>query len=68
MFIAPVLLIVCPVENMNNSIYYLWLQEYIKVVLDYEKPEWRNNKHTVRVSIPSENKKAGKRRTFRLYW
>lgn len=60
MFMAPVLLVVCPVKNTNNSIYYLWLQEYIKVVLDFEKPEWRNNKNTVRVSIPSENKMPGR--------
>lgn len=59
MFITPVLLALCPVDNCANGFYYLWLQEYIKIVLDQDSPNWRNNKTTVRVRIPSGNYMPG---------
>lgn len=55
MFIVPVLLVVCNVNEDKYGFYYLWLQEYIKVVLNFEKPNWRKNKKTVRVKIPVNN-------------
>lgn len=55
LFITPVLLVVCRVDSDNKECYYLWLQEYIKVILNYENPNWRNNKSTVRVTIPKKN-------------
>lgn len=59
MFIAPVLLVVCPVEDGQNGFYYLWLQEYIKVVLDHDNPNWRQNTSTARVYIPKNNYMPG---------
>jgi len=55
MFISPVILVVCPVDEKNNKFYYLWLQEYIGVVLNNDNPEWRKNRCSVRASIPIEN-------------
>ncbi len=54
-FQHPVFLMVCPINDINNQVYYLWLQEYIDVVLDFEKPKWRDNKKTVRLFFPKEN-------------
>lgn len=59
MFIVPVLLVVCPVVSEQNGFYYLWLQEYIKVVLNHENPNWRENIATVRVTIPIVNYMPG---------
>lgn len=59
LFLAPVLLVLCDVNNNNNGFYYLWLQEYIRVVLNFEKPNWRKNKATVRVKIPIDNYMPG---------
>lgn len=55
LFQSPVFLMVCPICDINNRIYYLWLQEYINVILNYEKPDWRENKKTVRLFVPSDN-------------
>lgn len=59
MFIAPVMLVICPVEDEQNGFYYLWLQEYIKVVLNHDNPNWRQNTSTVRVQIPKNNYMPG---------
>ncbi len=59
-FIFPLLLVVCPVNNEPPGFYYLWLQEYIKIVLDYDNQNWRRNKRKVRVRIPIENRMPGK--------
>ena len=58
-FIAPVLLAICPV-NKDDQFFYLWLQEYIKVVLNFDNPNWRQNTSSVRVHIPVENKMPGR--------
>lgn len=55
MFLTPVLLVICPVNDIQCEFYYLWLQEYIKVVLDHDNPNWRLNRTTVRVQIPKRN-------------
>lgn len=55
LFATPVLLVLCPVNNEKKIFYYLWLQEYIKVILDNKNPKWRNNKSTVTVHIPKNN-------------
>lgn len=60
LFIAPVLLVICPVETEPPIFYYLWLQEYIRIVLNHDNPNWRSNKVTVRVKIPIENRMPGK--------
>ena len=59
LFIAPVLLVVCPINLNPIKFYYLWLQEYIRVVLNHDRPTWRNNKATIRVSIPVNNYMPG---------
>lgn len=59
MFISPVLLVICPVNQPEIKIFYLWLQEYIGVVLNHDHPTWRQNKTKVRVSIPIDNQMPG---------
>ena len=53
MFSAPFLLIHCSISKPNN-IYYLWLQEYIRVRLNYENPTWKNQEHNM-VYFPKDN-------------
>jgi hypothetical protein len=59
LFAVPFLLVLCPVEQRPARFYYVWLQEYISVVLDYDNPTWRNNTTTTRVKIPIRNKMPG---------
>ena len=59
LFIVPFLLIVCPVNSPQPRFFYVWLQEYIKVVLNFENPDWRENQDTVRVHIPTTNRMPG---------
>lgn len=59
LFIVPFLLIVCPVNSTPTKFFYIWLQEYIKVVLNFENPDWRENQVTVRVHIPASNNMPG---------
>ena len=65
LFVAPVLLAFCPVYEEPAIFYFLWLQEYIRVVLDFENPQWRNNTSTVRVKIPTNNKIPGNERKIK---
>jgi hypothetical protein len=60
LFAVPFLLVLCPVNDDPKCWYYLWLQEYIEVVLNFEAPNWRANKTTARVKIPSENRMPGR--------
>lgn len=55
LFAVPVLLAVCPVTANPPRFYYLWMQEYIRVVLNMDNATWRQNKATVRVEIPTMN-------------
>lgn len=59
LFIVPFLLVICPVNSSPECFYYIWLQEYIKVVLNYESPHWRDNRETVRVHMPTSNNMPG---------
>ena len=59
LFSAPILLVICNTQKDEECFYYLWLQEYIRVVLDHEHAAWRNNKKSVRLYIPIENKMPG---------
>lgn len=59
LFSVPFLLIFCPVREKPEVSYFLWLQEYVSVVLDFEKPNWRQNTSTTRVHIPIGNKIPG---------
>lgn len=56
MFAVPFLCILCPVKTEPYRAYFVWLQDYIKVALDIDKPNWRENKKTVRISFQPENR------------
>lgn len=51
----PFILFWCPIEAPEHCCWFLWLQEYIKVVLNRENPAWRTQKE-VRIRIPLANK------------
>ena len=53
-FVTPILLIWCPVQAEPRRFWFLWLQEYIRVVLNNSKPEWREQ-GTIRLFIPNTN-------------
>lgn len=53
MFSVPFLLLYCSV-NHPEKCYYLWLQEYIRVRLNYETPSWRSQE-TNTLYFPPEN-------------
>jgi hypothetical protein len=59
LFAVPVLLCLVPVAGGVDCFYYLWLQEYIGVVLDHSTPKWRDNKESVRVRVPTANRMPG---------
>lgn len=54
-YITPILLVYCPVREMPVCFYFLWLQEYVKVVLDIETPDWRQQQG-IRVHVPCDNR------------
>jgi hypothetical protein len=53
-FIVPVILIICPVRAEPDQFRFLWLQDYVSVVLDEEKPNWRLQ-GSVTLEIPVRN-------------
>ena len=53
MFSDPVLL-VYNFNNFQGECYYVWLQEYIRVKLNYDTPGWRNQKKNT-IYFPDEN-------------
>jgi len=59
-FVVPVLLVFCPIHVSSTRCYYIWLQDYIKTVLDFEKAGWRKHISTVRLQIPTDNVMPGK--------
>jgi hypothetical protein len=56
MFVVPFICVLCPVNTEPHRAYFVWLQEYIKVVLDFENLTWRENTKSVRVSFLPENR------------
>jgi len=55
-FATPFLLIRVDVSSNKAETYYVWLQRYIKDVLDLEYPDWRKNKQkSYTIKIPVEN-------------
>jgi Domain of unknown function (DUF4365) len=54
LFVTPFLLAVVPVEADPPGFCWLWLQEYVDVVVTYDQPDWALQK-TVRLSIPQQN-------------
>ncbi len=53
-FIQPVLIF--QYDTQNNCAYWINTQKYVRNILDLEKPDWRNNKTSIRIKIPSNNK------------
>ena len=49
MFSPPVILALVPVNLTPPRFHYVWLQEYVRVVLDHDNPTWRLNTATVRL-------------------
>lgn len=54
-FITPFILAVCPINHEKQIFYYIWIQEYIKSVLNFDIPGWRNNEYTTRIKLPVSN-------------
>lgn len=54
-FVTPILLAICQTNSESYDFHYIWLQDYIKTVLDYENIDWKKNKSSTRVFIPEEN-------------
>lgn len=53
LFAAPFILVYCSIDNPEQC-YYLWLQEYIRVRLEFENKNWRNQS-TNTVYFPTKN-------------
>lgn len=53
LFVFPFLLVYCSISNPEQC-YYLWLQEYIRVRLNFENPNWRQQE-TNTVYFPKKN-------------
>jgi len=53
-FIQPILII--HYDAQNNCAYWLNAQKYVKNVLNVKKPNWKNNKTSIRIKIPLDNK------------
>lgn len=53
-FLTPCLLVWCPVNLKPRRFWYVWIQEYVRVVLDVDHPGWRDQE-TVRIHIPADN-------------
>lgn len=53
MFASPFLLVYCSVKD-SNQCYYVWLQEYIRVRLNFEKNNWRSQR-TNTIYFPQKN-------------
>jgi hypothetical protein len=53
-FAAPILLVWVPVNDPSKRAWFLWLQSYIRIVLNHETPDWRTQT-TIRVHIPVAN-------------
>lgn len=55
-FTIPFILLRADVSKAEGEVYFLWLQRYIKDVLDHEKPNWRDcGQKSFTLKIPSEN-------------
>jgi hypothetical protein len=59
LFAVPVMLVVCHVRATPATCHFLWIQEYVRVVLSNENREWEQNRSTVRVKIPCSNQLPG---------
>ena len=53
-FATPILLMWVPVQDERRRVWFLWLQSYIRIVLDHENPDWRGQKY-VRLHMPIDN-------------
>lgn len=58
-YITPLILAICNINNKSQSFHYIWIQDFIKSVLNFENPNWRKNKYTTRVKVPIKNVMPG---------
>jgi Domain of unknown function (DUF4365) len=58
LFTSPIVLMACPVSRKHASCRFVWLQEYIRVRLDFENSNWRSRK-SVSVYLPRLNQLPG---------
>jgi len=63
-FVTPFILAVCPINSGNQHFYYIWIQEYINSVLNFNNPEWRQNTTTTSISLLEENVMPGNEDKF----
>lgn len=65
----PFLLFIVSLET--EKIYWINIKDYLDVILNPQKPDWVNNKNSIRIFIPAENtlehEKAQDFREFLLY-
>src|SRR5450759_4264299 len=57
-FISPIVLMVCPVMRAQAACRFVWLQEYIRVRLNFETSDWRR-RNSVTVYLPTANRLPG---------
>jgi hypothetical protein len=57
-FVSPIVVCLCPIDFEPTICRFIWLQEYIRVRLADEQPDWRAQR-TVRVRLPSDNQMPG---------
>lgn len=57
-FTSPIVLMACPVARAQATCRYAWLQEYIRVRLDFEAANWRT-RQSVSVYLPPQNQLPG---------
>jgi hypothetical protein len=60
LFGVPFLLCLCPVTLEPPMFHFLWVQEYVRVVLNFVRPEWRLESGDIRLHFPTTNTMPGK--------
>ena len=53
-FATPILLVWVPVQDERRRAWFLWIQSYVRIVLNHDNPDWRTQKY-VRLHIPKDN-------------
>lgn len=53
-FATPILLVWVPVRDERRRAWFLWIQSYIRIVLNHDNLDWRTQKY-VRLHIPTDN-------------
>lgn len=59
LFSTPFILCICPVNANRPEFRYVWIQEYVRVVLCRENPDWKSQRY-VRFTLPEINLMPGR--------